>query len=196
MATGEEAVAIHQRSDVCAVPAAGVVPAMQWQLVVARAVLEKFGGDSSARPSATSTATAGHRGALRRFPIDAGLRGNCDGSEPCWSDCRVAEIHHRTSLAGDGLTPARHGQRDRGEPAGDRRIFAEDGEDRRIEVIEALETHDGILSRGRSPHRGSGGAGGARLCFGGDPSASGFRGTSGSTVRPLLAGADVPKIAS
>jgi chorismate synthase len=46
MATGDEAVAIHQRSDVCAVPAAGVVVEAMVALVLARAVLEKFGGDS------------------------------------------------------------------------------------------------------------------------------------------------------
>jgi len=45
-ATGEEAVAHHQRSDVCAVPAAGVVAEAMVALVVADAVLEKFGGDS------------------------------------------------------------------------------------------------------------------------------------------------------
>jgi chorismate synthase len=48
MATGDEAVAIHQRSDVCAVPAAGVVVEAMVALVLARAVLEKFGGDSLA----------------------------------------------------------------------------------------------------------------------------------------------------
>jgi chorismate synthase len=48
MATGDEAVAIHQRSDVCAVPAAGVVAESMVALVLARAVLEKFGGDSIA----------------------------------------------------------------------------------------------------------------------------------------------------
>lgn len=48
MATGEEAVAIHQRSDVCAVPAAAVVVETMVALVLARAVLEKFGGDSLA----------------------------------------------------------------------------------------------------------------------------------------------------
>jgi chorismate synthase len=48
MATGDEAVAIHQRSDVCAVPAAGVVMETMVALVLARAVLEKFGGDSLA----------------------------------------------------------------------------------------------------------------------------------------------------
>jgi chorismate synthase len=46
MTTGDEAVAIHQRSDVCAVPAAGVVVETMVALVLARAALEKFGGDS------------------------------------------------------------------------------------------------------------------------------------------------------
>lgn len=45
-ATGEPAVAISQRSDVCAVPAAGVVAEAMVALVLADAVLEKFGGDS------------------------------------------------------------------------------------------------------------------------------------------------------
>ncbi|MEU1980436.1 chorismate synthase [Nocardia sp. NPDC019395] len=46
MSTGAEASAIHQRSDVCAVPAAGVVAESMVALVVAQAALEKFGGDS------------------------------------------------------------------------------------------------------------------------------------------------------
>ena len=46
MGTGEKATAIHQRSDVCAVPAAGVVAEAMVALVLARAVLDKFGGDS------------------------------------------------------------------------------------------------------------------------------------------------------
>jgi chorismate synthase len=46
MTSGEEAVAINQRSDVCAVPAAGVVVETMVALVLARAALEKFGGDS------------------------------------------------------------------------------------------------------------------------------------------------------
>ena len=45
-ATGEEAVAHHQRSDVCAVPAAGVVAEAMVALVLAEAMVEKFGGDS------------------------------------------------------------------------------------------------------------------------------------------------------
>ncbi len=44
--TGQEARAHHQRSDVCAVPAAGVVAEAMVALVLAEALLEKFGGDS------------------------------------------------------------------------------------------------------------------------------------------------------
>ena len=44
--TGEASKAHHQRSDVCAVPAAGIVAEAMVALVVANAVLEKFGGDS------------------------------------------------------------------------------------------------------------------------------------------------------
>lgn len=46
VSTGEAAKAINQRSDVCAVPAAGVVAEAMVALVLAEAVLEKFGGDS------------------------------------------------------------------------------------------------------------------------------------------------------
>jgi chorismate synthase len=46
VATGEPAVAHHQRSDVCAVPAAAIVAEAMVALVLADAVLEKFGGDS------------------------------------------------------------------------------------------------------------------------------------------------------
>ena len=48
VATGEEARAIAQRSDTCAVPAAGVVAEAMVALVLADAMLEKFGGDSLA----------------------------------------------------------------------------------------------------------------------------------------------------
>lgn len=46
MATGEAATGIHQRSDVCAVPAGGVVAEAMVALVLAQAVSEKFGGDT------------------------------------------------------------------------------------------------------------------------------------------------------
>ena len=60
--TGEEAVAHHQRSDVCAVPAAGVVAEAMVALVLADAVLEKFGGDSVAE---TKRNVDSYLGALR-----------------------------------------------------------------------------------------------------------------------------------
>ncbi len=43
---GEPAKAINQRSDVCAVPAAGIVAEAMVALVLAESVVEKFGGDS------------------------------------------------------------------------------------------------------------------------------------------------------
>src|ERR671913_2053736 len=46
VATGEATVAHHQRSDVCAVPAAGIVAEAMVALTLADAVVEKFGGDS------------------------------------------------------------------------------------------------------------------------------------------------------
>ncbi len=48
VATGEPAKAINQRSDVCAVPAAGVVAEAMVALTLADAAVEKFGGDSVA----------------------------------------------------------------------------------------------------------------------------------------------------
>ena len=62
VATGEEAVAHHQRSDVCAVPAAGIVAEAMVALVLADAVLEKFGGDSVAE---TRRNAKGYLDALR-----------------------------------------------------------------------------------------------------------------------------------
>lgn len=62
LATGEPAVAINQRSDVCAVPAAGVVAEAMVALVLADAALEKFGGDSLAE---TVRNARGYRDASR-----------------------------------------------------------------------------------------------------------------------------------
>jgi chorismate synthase len=44
--SGEAATAHHQRSDVCAVPAAGIVIEAMVALTIANVVMEKFGGDS------------------------------------------------------------------------------------------------------------------------------------------------------
>ena len=62
IATGESATAIHQRSDVCAVPAAGVVAEAMVALVLAQACVEKFGGDSVVETSRN------HRGYLDAIP--------------------------------------------------------------------------------------------------------------------------------
>jgi len=48
VATGVAAEAHHQRSDVCAVPASGIVAEAMVALVLANSLLEKFGGDSLA----------------------------------------------------------------------------------------------------------------------------------------------------
>lgn len=62
LATGKAATAIHQRSDVCAVPAAGVVAEAMVALVLAQACLEKFGGDS------VSETSRNHGGYLDAIP--------------------------------------------------------------------------------------------------------------------------------
>jgi len=54
--TGAAAKAIAQRSDACAVPAAGVVAEAMVALVLADAVLEKFGGDSVAETARNARA--------------------------------------------------------------------------------------------------------------------------------------------
>ncbi|PID96439.1 MAG: chorismate synthase [Actinomycetales bacterium] len=56
VASDEPATAIHQRSDVCAVPAAGVVAEAMVALVLAEACLEKFGGDSVTETARNHTA--------------------------------------------------------------------------------------------------------------------------------------------
>ncbi|MFZ3494496.1 chorismate synthase [Streptomyces sp. 5.8] len=63
VATGEPAVAHHQRSDVCAVPAAAVVAEAMTALVLAHAALEKFGGDSLAETARN------HRGYLENLAV-------------------------------------------------------------------------------------------------------------------------------
>ncbi len=72
--TGEEAEAVRERSDVCAVPAAAVVAEAVVALVLADAFLEKFGGDSVEETGANLRA---YLGSLeRRF------RGRPEGQIP------------------------------------------------------------------------------------------------------------------
>jgi chorismate synthase len=47
VATGQGARAPHQRSDMCAVPAVGIVAEAMVAFVLADAVADKFGGDSA-----------------------------------------------------------------------------------------------------------------------------------------------------
>jgi chorismate synthase len=63
MRSGEPAKAINQRSDVTAVPAAGVVGEAMAALVLADAAMEKFGGDSVAE------ARRNLRGYLEALPV-------------------------------------------------------------------------------------------------------------------------------
>jgi len=60
VATGEAATAISQRSDVCAVPAAGIVAEAMVALVLADAALEKFGGDSLGETARNARAYLDH----------------------------------------------------------------------------------------------------------------------------------------
>ena len=71
LASGEPAVAIHQRSDVCAVPAAAVVVETMVALVMARAALEKFGGDSLAETRRNIDSYLGEIASREAFPGSA-----------------------------------------------------------------------------------------------------------------------------
>ena len=71
--SGEPTTAHHQRSDVCAVPAAGVVAEAMVQLVIAQAVLEKFGGDSLAEVSRNLQS---YRAALPELGAEPGTTGH------------------------------------------------------------------------------------------------------------------------
>jgi chorismate synthase len=65
LVTGEEIQAHYERSDVCTVPAAGVVGEAMLAIVLARAMVEKFGGDSleeTRRAFAAYQETVGPRG--------------------------------------------------------------------------------------------------------------------------------------
>lgn len=75
-ATGEPTTAHHQRSDVCAVPAAGVVAEAMVGLVIAQAVLEKFGGDSIAEVRRNLQGYLSELPALGADPQAAGHHGD------------------------------------------------------------------------------------------------------------------------
>jgi chorismate synthase len=83
VSTGEAAVAINQRSDVCAVPAAGVVAEAMVALVLAEAAIEKFGGDSLAE-------TARNAAAYRARLDERGLTATSSGPSPAPSGAETA----------------------------------------------------------------------------------------------------------
>ncbi len=88
----EPAHAIHQRSDVCAVPAAGVVAEAMVALVLAEACLEKFGGDTVAETPRN------HRAYLAAVPSRCG-RGRTDAARRPRRAARIRQDHHRRGLA-------------------------------------------------------------------------------------------------
>ena len=71
LTTHDEAAAAIERSDVCAVPAAAVVGEAMVALVLADALVEKFGGDSMAR-TATGDGTRLRRRRAARFQRASG----------------------------------------------------------------------------------------------------------------------------
>lgn len=75
-ATGDATTAHHQRSDVCAVPAAGVVAEAMVCLVLAQAALEKFGGDSLAEVQRNLTGYLQNLPALGGEPQAGGHDGD------------------------------------------------------------------------------------------------------------------------
>ena len=147
VATGEAATAHHQRSDVCAVPAAGVVAEAMVALVLADAVLEKFGGDSVGRRA--------QRRVLPRHPevpVRSERRASVAASEPMGA----GQVHRRGACCdawGSTLraTPTPTSRHRRGGRISD--IFVDAGEAHfrdleRKAVAEALAEHDGVLALG------------------------------------------------
>ena len=198
MATGDEAVAIHQRSDVCAVPAAGVVVETMVALVLARAALEKFGGDSLTETRANVDNYL--RAVAEREPLLAAGSGvglmapkavlvGLPGSGKSTIGRRLAKALNLTLLDTDAAI-----EETTGRTIAD--IFAVDGEAefRRIEetvIRSALDTHDGVLSLGGGAVTTEGvrdALAGHTVIYLEINAAEGVRRTSGPTVRPLLAG--------
>ena len=77
LTTGEPANAQSERSDVTAVPALGVIAEAMVALVLADAMLEKFGGDSPGRDAAQLPRLRGRP----RLPLDALGRGDGRGTD-------------------------------------------------------------------------------------------------------------------
>ncbi|GGA57456.1 chorismate synthase [Pseudoclavibacter endophyticus] len=94
VATGGDATAHHQRSDVCAVPASGVVAEAMVALTIADALLDKFGGDSVGETRRNLEAY------VRSIP--AHLRTTPELADP--ASARPAEAEVDESPMGDSLS--------------------------------------------------------------------------------------------
>ena len=143
VATGEEAVAHHQRSDVCAVPAAGIVAEAMVALVLADAVLEKFGGDSvqETRRNAESYLDTAEVQVTPRVVLVGPM-----GAGKTTVGALLAEAWGVAARDTDADVEALEGR-----SISD--IFVESGEAHfrdleRKAVAEALATHDGVLALG------------------------------------------------
>ena len=148
VATGEAAVAHHQRSDVCAVPAAAVVAEAMVALVLAEAAVEKFGGDSV-------TETRRNKDGYLDVPEAAvtpadGPRVILDRTARRRQDVGRARARRR---GGEwrSATPTRTSSRSQAKRCSE--IFVDDGEGRFREleaaaVAAALDDHPGVLALG------------------------------------------------
>ena len=202
MATGDEAVAIHQRSDVCAVPAAGVVVETMVALVLARAALEKFGGDSLAETRANLD-TYLRAVAAGREPSSNRAQGRrADGAQGGIDrDARLGQVHDR-SPAGQDARRLAAGHR-LGDRADHRPHHRRHLHQRRREGVPPYRgtsrqrthwrSHDGVLSLGGGAITSPGvreALSGHTVVYLEISVAEGVRRTGGTTVRPLLAGGD------
>ena len=145
-ATLEPAVAINQRSDACAVPRGSVVMEAMVALVLADAVLEKFGGDSV-------TETRRNVAGLPRRAARSDEHARCW----CWSArrrrARRPSARRWPTCSGVGLPGHRPRHRGRGRLLGRRPVRRRRARThfRALEeqaVARALAEHDGVLALG------------------------------------------------
>ena len=149
VATGEAAVAHHQRSDVCAVPAAGVVAEAMVALVLADAVLEKFGGDAVPETRRNVESYLDHRLTIREGPMTAPrvvLVGPM-GAGKSTVGRLLAERWGVPFRDTDDDVEQAEGRTDLRHLRGVRR-GALPGRSRRAAVARALAEHDGVLALG------------------------------------------------
>ena len=144
VATGEPATAINQRTDVCAVPAAGIVAEAMVALVLADAVLEKFGGDSVQETARNAAAYLANLASHLMPPVvvlvgPPGAGKTTVGAPRCRA-ARCDEPRHRRRRRGHQRQPVSD-------------LFVEQGEAhfRELEreaVATAVAEHDGVLALG------------------------------------------------